>query len=188
MTEVSVKTERTAPVDESRGPDAPLVTLRAIRSDNWRAALALTVLPEQLPFISDSPAPVALALAKAFVQPGNMTVTPLGIYAGDQIIGFFALLHEPGRGDRCWIIHFLIDSRHQRRGYGSAALHAIVAMLKEQYPHCQSVNLTVNPSNHAAQHLYRRFGFVETGEEAFGEPWYRLPLEEQDKMPPPPSE
>jgi len=174
-TQATHESERHAPSDH----DNPIVIVRAITSDNWRAALGLTVSPEQLPFISDSPAPVALALAKAFVQPGGITVAPFGIYAREQIVGFFALIYELGRSDRCWINHFFIDSRQQRRGYGSAALHAIVAMLRTQYPQCRSVNLTVNPSNHAAQHLYRGFGFGDTGEMAYGEPWYRLSLDGQ---------
>jgi diamine N-acetyltransferase len=156
--------------------DAPVVTIRPITSDNWRAALDLSVSPEQLPFVSGSPAPVALALAKAYIRPGGTAVTPFGIYAAEQIVGFFALMQEPGRADRCWINHLLIDSRYQRRGYGSAALRAIVGLLREQYPRCASINLTVSPCNHAAAHLYRRFGFVATGELAWGEPWYRLPL------------
>ncbi len=174
-TQATHESERRTPRDH----DAPIVTVRAITSENWRAALDLAVSPEQLPFISDSPAPVALALAKAFVQPGGIRVAPFGIYTREQIIGFFALIHEFGRSDRCWINHFFIDSRQQRRGYGNAALRAIVAMLRMQYPQCRSVNLTVNPSNHAAQHLYRGFGFGDTGEMAYGEPWYRLSLDGQ---------
>jgi diamine N-acetyltransferase len=173
--------ERSRPAGTSerrRAPQhtPPIITLRAITSDNWRAALALNIAPEQMPFVSDSPAPVAIALAKAFIRPGGATVLPYGIYAGAQLVGFLALIHEAGRTDRCWINHFFIDSRQQREGYGSAALRALVGMLGEQCPQCRSVNLTVNPRNDAAQKLYQRFGFVDTGEEAYGEPWYRLAL------------
>jgi diamine N-acetyltransferase len=157
-----------------------MVSVRPITSDNWRAALALTVSPDQLPFVSGSPAPVALALAKAYIRPGGTTVTPFGIYAAEQIVGFFALLHEPGRADRCWLNHLLIDCRYQRRGYGSAALGAIVGLLGEQYPRCESLNLTVSPGNDAAARLYRRRGFVATGELVDGEAWYRLPLSRQE--------
>jgi diamine N-acetyltransferase len=160
----------------ARGHAPPVITLRAITSENWRAALDLVIAPEQMPLVSGSPAPVALALAKAFIRPGGSTVLPYGAYAGEQIVGFFALIHEAGRADRCWLNHFFIDSRHQRQGYGSAALRAIVDMLGEQCPQCRTVNLTVNPRNDAAQQLYQRFGFVDTGEEAYGEPWYRLEL------------
>ncbi len=45
------------------------VTLRDITRENWRDALALEVEPDQLRFVSDSPCPVALALAKAYIQP-----------------------------------------------------------------------------------------------------------------------
>jgi diamine N-acetyltransferase len=88
--------------------------------------------------------------------------------------GFFALAYEPGSADRYLLMHFLIDRRQQRRGYGTTALHALVALLDERHPACRSVDLTVHPDNHGARRLYERFGFANTGALLSGEPCYRL--------------
>jgi len=152
----------------------PPITLRDITQENWRDALALTLDPAQLPFVSGTTYPVALALAKAYIRPGGLPVAPFGIYAGDRLVGFFALTYEPGSADRYLLMHFLIDRYHQRCDYGAEALHALVALLRERFPTCESVSLTVHPDNHPARHLYTRFGFEDTETLLFGEPCYRL--------------
>ncbi len=150
------------------------VLLRDITAENWREALTLSLDPAQLPFVSDTACPVALALAKAYIRPGGLTVTPFGIYAGCTMVGFFALAYEPGSANRYLLMHFLIDRRHQRRGYGLGALQALVVLLHDRFPDCVSLDLTVHPDNHPAQVLYTRFGFEDTGSLLFGEPYYRL--------------
>ncbi len=152
----------------------PSIALRDIAQENWRDALALSLDPAQLRFVSDTTYPVALTLAKAYIQPGGLPVAPFGIYTGAEMVGFFALTYEPNSVDRYLLMHFLIDRRHQRRGYGMGALHALVALLRERFPTCESVSLTVHPDNHPAQRLYIRFGFEDTGTRLFGEPCYRL--------------
>jgi len=155
---------------------SPTILVRDITQENWRDALALTLDPAQLPFVSDTPYPVALALAKAYIRPGGLPVAPFGLYIDDRMVGFCALTYEPGSADRYLLMHFLIDQRHQRRGYGLAALHAFVALLRDRFPMCMSVSVTVNPDNHPAQRLYTRFGFEDTKTLLFGEPCYRLSL------------
>jgi len=155
---------------------SPTVLVRDITQENWRDALALTLDPAHLRFVSDTAYPVALALAKAYIRPGGLPVAPFGVYADDRMVGFFALAYEPGSADRYLLMHFLIDHRHQRRGYGLAALHALVALLRDRFPTCMGVSLTVNPDNHPAQRLYTRFGFEDTGTLLFGKPCYRLSL------------
>jgi diamine N-acetyltransferase len=152
------------------------VTLKQITRDNWREAIALSVHPDQERFVAGMSPPVALALAKAYVRPSGMPVVPFAIYADERMVGFWSLTYEPGSADNYWINHFLIDRRYQGRGYGKAALAAIVAMLNDQHPLCRSVGLTVHPDNHVAQRLYQSFGFVDTQEIVYGELFYRLAL------------
>jgi len=164
----------------------PTVTLRDITRENWRDALVLSVAPDQLRFVSDSPCPVALMLAKAYIQPGGLPVAPFGVYARadglERMVGFFALAYEPGSADRYLLMHFLVDRRWQRRGYGAAALHALVALLTERHPACRSIDVTVHPDNHLARRLYERCGFADTGTLLFGEPCYRLSLDRATGM------
>ncbi len=135
----------------------PTVTLRDITRENWRDALVLSVAPDQLRFVSDSPCPVALMLAKAYIQPGGLPVAPFGVYAR-------------------------ADGLERMVGYGAAALHALVALLTERHPACRSIDVTVHPDNHLARRLYERCGFADTGTLLFGEPCYRLSLDRATGM------
>lgn len=154
----------------------PPITLRPITRDNWQAALALKVLPEQQRFVSAYQPVVLVGLAKSYVGALGLSWSPFGIYCEEQIVGFLALAFRPGSEDDYWLFHFFIDHSLQGRGYGAGALHALLEHLRTSLPGCRSLALTVHPKNLTAQHLYRKFGFVNTGSEAFGEPLYRLHL------------
>ena len=117
-----------------------------------------------------------IGLAKAYVRPLNFIWLPFAIYADDLMVGFLELAYEPGPNDNYWLFHFLIDQHHQGNGYGKNALNSFIDHLKNHYPTCQTVCLTVHPENRLAQHLYMKAGFRQTGEEAFGEPVYCFQL------------
>lgn len=93
-----------------------------------------------------------------------------------EIVGLFELAYEPGRGDEYWINHFFIDQAHQRKGYGTAALHAFVQLVKEEHPIAEHVQLAIHPENTHAQRLYTSVQFQPTGKELHGEPVYMLQL------------
>ncbi len=150
------------------------ITLREINRHNWRAALALTVRPEQQRFIADHAPIVAIALAKAYVRPGDLTWLPYLIHADEQPVGLVELAYAPGSPDRYWVHHFFIDRSQQGQGYGRRALRAFIALVVAQHPACRQINLTVHPDNDHAQWLYMNAGFRATGEERDGEPVYRL--------------
>ena len=58
---------------------------------------------------------------------------------------------------------FQIDRRFQRRGYGRAALVALIEALRDK-PGCREIVLTYLPANDPARRLYASVGFTETGE------------------------
>lgn len=152
------------------------VSLRLITAENWRAALDLTVAPDQQRFVADYAPVAAVALAKAYVRAGGASWAPYGIYAAEALAGFVALAHTPDAPDERWIFHFFIDQRHQGRGYGTAALRRLVALVVREHPECRSLRLVVHPENRAAQRLYAAAGFQPTGVERWGEPEYALAL------------
>jgi diamine N-acetyltransferase len=152
------------------------ITIRAVTSANWRETLGLSVRPEQQRFISEYSLIAALALAKAYIRPGGMIWMPYAIYAGDVMVGFFTLAHEPDTTDQCWLFHFFIDQRYQGRGYGRAAMQHIIELVRREQPQSRMLQLTVHPENFAAQRLYTAAGFQQTGEERWGEPVYQLAL------------
>ncbi|MGB0387350.1 MAG: GNAT family N-acetyltransferase [Ardenticatenaceae bacterium] len=156
------------------------ITLQPVSRDNWRQALKLSLFPEQQHFVADVTPPVAIALAKAYIQPGHKNVAPFAIYAGDRMVGFFNLHYTAESVDDYWIFHFFIDKDHQRQGYGQAALSKLIERIRTKHPHCERIRLTVNPNNHAAQAFYRKMGFVSDGQLAYGEPIYTLTLQDVD--------
>lgn len=58
----------------------------------------------------------------------------------------------------------IVDAPEQGRGTGSAAVAALASYLPPLYPDARWLWLTVNFSNPAARHIYRKAGFAETGE------------------------
>jgi ribosomal-protein-alanine N-acetyltransferase len=70
------------------------------------------------------------------------------------MIGYFVVMVAAGEAH---LLNLSIAAPHQRSGHGSALLRE-VAGLAQRLGAC-SVFLEVRPSNHAAQALYRRFGF-----------------------------
>ncbi len=149
------------------------ITIREVTGENWRETLELSVRPEQQRFISDYAPIAAIALAKAYIRPGGMIMAPYAIYAGAMMVGFFALAYEPDTADQYWLFHFFIDQRYQGRGYGRAAMQRLFELVKQDYPQCQTLHLTVHPENVAAQRLYIATGFQPTSSERWGEPVYQ---------------
>lgn len=158
----------------------PEVTVQPVTRTNWRLALTLTVHPDQQRFVAGTSPPAAVALAKAYIQPQGLPTRPYAIYADDVMVGYFNLVIDLDIRDTCWLYHFFIDHRYQGYGYGRMALDVIRALLRDEFPHCGSISLTVHPENVVAQRLYTRAGFRPTGqvdEIADGEPIYRLDLD-----------
>ena len=156
--------------------DREQITLRAVSSENWRETLQLTVRPEQQRFIADYAPIAAIALAKAYIRPGGLTWTPYAIYADATMVGFVALAYEADTADQYWIFHFFIDQRYQGRGYGRAALQALIELVRREHPQRQTLQLVVHPENTQARRLYTSAGFRPTGIERWGEPVYQLEM------------
>lgn len=148
--------------------------MKQVTRENWLEALDLQVKEEQRAFVPT----VAVSLAKVHVKPDGDLVEylPFAIYEGDTMVGFAMHAFVESTTDMYWINGFLIDSRHQGKGYGKAALSALVDYIKNRFSQCEEVRLTVHKDNHAAQRLYRGFGFVDTGETMGGELVYQLPV------------
>jgi len=90
----------------------------------------------------------------------------VGIYEGETMIGFamYGLFRCYLPFGRLWLDRLLIDRRFQGKGYGKAAVNALLLRLKIEYPHRKKVFLSVYDGNDAALNLYRKFGFEMNGE------------------------
>jgi diamine N-acetyltransferase len=151
-----------------------------VTRDNWRASLALGVHPEQQRFVADYAPIAALALAKAYVGAGEKSWRPFLIEAEGGFVGFVALAVPEGdqAPRQCWVFHFFIDSAQQGMGNGRAAVQALIGEVRQRYPECEAISLTVHPENTNARQLYETAGFTATGEEQDGEPVYALAVGE----------
>jgi ribosomal-protein-alanine N-acetyltransferase len=73
---------------------------------------------------------------------------------GKDLVGYFVLMVAAAEAH---LLNLSIGVSWQRSGHGSALLREAAAIAEKLGAH--NVFLEVRPSNHAAQALYRRFGF-----------------------------
>jgi len=137
--------------------------------ETWRDAYALRPGPEQERFV----APNAYSLLEAVYADPAVGYAPFLAYAGGTAVGF--TMHVADRGDgHPWILRFMIGAEHQGWGYGARMLRAHLAVLDAAFPG-RPVRLSVVPGNDVAARLYRRFGFVDTGQVDAGELVFERP-------------
>ena len=124
---------------------------------------ALQVRPDQVAYVGVP----AFNLASARADPLSEA---MAVLADDQVIGFYRLDFAPnaiiGRdlgAPTVGLRAFLIDSRHQRHGYGARATAALCADIEQRYPERRLLILLVHCRNQAGLATYRRSGFINTG-------------------------
>lgn len=100
-----------------------LVTLKIINEDNYEECLSLNVSVENENFV-DSVA-WSLAEAWAFYEDSR----PFAIYADDLMVGYVLMYIGENNPQ---IINFMIDSRFQKRGYGTAAAKLCIDYLSQE--------------------------------------------------------
>lgn len=143
------------------------ISLQPVTRENFTAMIRLRVAPGQETFVATN----LYSLAECYVEP---TFTPLAMYAGDEIVGFATTGYDDEL-DRWWICRFMIDARHQGRGYGTAALRMLIDFMRERHA-CEAIYLGYEPDNDVAARLYAHAGFTPTGEIDDGEIIARLDL------------
>lgn len=149
------------------------IELRTIDDTNRQDVISLRVSDRQKRFI----APNIRSLETAREEENTQIARPFAIYADNTLVGFTMLafdLKSTNPNDRYWLWRFMIDEKFQRKGYGCAALDAIIAYFKAQS--ADHILLSTKESNTAALSLYHKFRFAETGEMNDGEIVLRLDL------------
>jgi len=150
-----------------------MIELREITEENFDECLELSVSDDQEDFVDGT----VYALAEAWLHRDE--ARPLAIYSGDEMVGFLMLNvgdRDDGGGKGCELWRFMIDQKHQGKGYGRAALEAVIGHIRSAYDPDEIVT-SVLPGNYAAEKLYESLGFARTGEvEDDGEAWMALGL------------
>jgi diamine N-acetyltransferase len=145
------------------------IALQSVTKDNLRETMRLMTSEAQfeayLKFAqlsnNDYVAANLWSMAEAAVNP---LAEPRAIYADDTLVGFLMIApdtHEGKTGYYIW--RLMIDYHFQRKGYGKAAMQAMIAELESREA-CQFLSISVVEENTHALSLYKALGFVETGE------------------------
>jgi diamine N-acetyltransferase len=153
-----------------------MVSLLPIDETNWAIAVDLTVSDEQDGFVSSN----AVSLSQAHYEPWWV---PLGVYTGDEMVGFVMHGRWPDRPVNAahslpttgndHIARLMTDKVHQGKGYGRAAMVALIERIRAQ-GNCRAIEVCFNPENVVAEHLYASLGFVRTGRMIEGEAEMKL--------------
>jgi diamine N-acetyltransferase len=160
------------------------IELRDIVTDAERAAaIALRTAPGQERFVAS----VETSLAEALEYP-EACARSWTVNHGDEVVGFVmlsdgipeeVLADDPTLVGPYFLWRLLIDERHQREGYGSAALRALAAYVRGR-PGGDALLTSAGQGDGSPQPFYERNGFVPTGEVHEGEVVLRLDLGPKD--------
>ena len=145
-----------------------MIHLRKIDRSNWREATFVTTDPQhKCPLDEQWVTSTAFSIVQSVYEPEWESRL---IYDDEKIIGFvfYGLWPEKNAPLLC---RYTIDVEQQGKGYGQQALPIVINEMIAQY-NCEHIYLTLEESNARAVHIYRKFGFIPTGEMDEGESVY----------------
>jgi diamine N-acetyltransferase len=137
------------------------VRLEDVTARNWRAVARLKLAPEQEGLVASN----LYSIAQSKFDPD---ARPRAVYAGKELVGF--LMYDVGddKTREAAIYRFMIDRKHQGKGYGRAALARALEEIKALRG-ITKVSIGYMPENTVAKPFYASFGFVEVGKDEDGE-------------------
>ena len=133
------------------------VHLRRVTRENFKECLRLQVSESQKGLVAST----TESLAEAYVDPN---LFPLAIYdvaaCGYEqpevpIVGFTMYEIVAGVG---FIMRLMVDEKHQKKGYGRAAMTEVIRRLK-LCPDVEIIATSYQKENELAAKLYRNLGF-----------------------------
>lgn len=145
-----------------------MITLQKVTKENLDDVLSLTVDESQRTFVSSN----AESLAQAYAY--SETAYPFAVYDDESVVGFIMMgYYEAKEYYTLW--KFMIDKKHQHKGYGRKALELGIQFIKDKFD-AKEVYTGVVPGNDAAKNLYKSIGFKDTGLVELGMEEMRLVL------------
>ena len=89
---------------------------------------------------------------------------PRVICFNDEVVGFLMYCVEIDPPDKTlfWLFRFMIGKDHQAKGYGTTALQMAIDEIFTKGAKC--IRTMYKSSNYVAGKLYKKMGFIETGE------------------------
>lgn len=147
-----------------------LLELRKINSDNYEECLNLRTTDTSVEFVDS--VEFSLAEAWVFYEESRPFAT---IYADNVMVGFVSMFIGDNNPQ---IINFMIDSRFQKRGYGTAAAKLCIEYLCKEY-NASSISLPVNLENKTALKFWSSLGFEQSDNTENGYLYMRLYITEK---------
>lgn len=140
--------------------DNSALRLLPVDDTNRVLVLGLVLSPEQVNFVASNDSSLQEA-------DHDVDARPRAIMIGAQAVGF--LMYDAAvDDDEATIYRFMIDRAYQGKGYGKAALRAVLEEIR-QLAHVKRISICYEPDNEGARHLYGSAGFVEEGLDEDGE-------------------
>jgi diamine N-acetyltransferase len=139
------------------------VRLKDVTADNWEAVADLELDAGQEDLVASN----LYSIAESHYDPD---ARPRAIYAGRRVVGFLMYDVQPAHGKAlvASIYRFMIDRKHQGKGYGRIALGKALKEIKA-IPRIKTVSIGYMPENPVAKPFYASFGFKEIGKDRDGE-------------------
>ncbi len=138
------------------------IHLKPITRENWRDAVRLTVAKDQETFVASN----AKSLTEAAYEDYRF---PLGIYAGETMVGFVMYGYEPVGNYKLWYVERLMVGEHQQgNGYGHKAMQMVIDKIKTETD-AEGLVISYVPENTIAARLYEKLGFSDEGLTISGE-------------------
>ena len=134
-----------------------MLRLTEINEENLSRAVKLTVGEDQKGYLDS----VAGILARGYAYRASRARV-IGIEKDGELIGL-ALVKDLDEEPACYDLQqFMIDRRHQGKGFGSEALRLILAELAAERKY-GCVEVCVKKDDAAALRVYEKAGFTDTG-------------------------
>ncbi len=134
-----------------------MLKLIDVNEENWLKVRELSVGDTQAAFLDS-----ALGILARGYAYRNDRAKVIGIEKDDTVIGV-ALVRDLDDEPVCYDLQqFMIDSRFQGKGYGTAALRMLLSEIEKERKY-ECVEVCVKKNDDAALRVYEKVGFVDTG-------------------------
>jgi diamine N-acetyltransferase len=139
------------------------VKLKGVTADNWEEVVDLELRGSQEDLVASN----LYSVAEAQFDPD---ARPRAVYAGKCVVGFlmYDVQKTKGKAKEASIYRFMIDRKHQGKGYGRMALSKALEEIRA-IPGVNRISICYMPKNPIAKQFYASFGFVEVGRDRDGE-------------------
>jgi diamine N-acetyltransferase len=139
------------------------IKLKKVTADNWEAVVELELGADQEDLVASN----LYSVAEAQFDPDAY---PRAVYAGKRVVGFlmYDVQKTEGKAQEASIYRFMIDRKHQGKGYGRAALSKSLEEIRAIHG-VNRISIRYMPENPVAKPFYASFGFVEVERDRDGE-------------------